>query len=115
MATITHTFAGLPVTDFAAAYEWYARLFGRPADMFPTDREAVWQLTPSSSVYVVGDPERAGDGLLTIAADDLHVYAHRLRASGFTLTERSGGGAPPRLTIKDADGNTITLFQDPAG
>ena len=32
---ITHTFAGLPVADYTAAYDWYVRLLGREADMFP--------------------------------------------------------------------------------
>ena len=46
---VRHTFAGLAVADYAAAYDWYARVLGRPADMFPHDMEAVWQLTPSGS------------------------------------------------------------------
>jgi hypothetical protein len=42
--------------------------------MFPRAGEAVWWLTSSSSVYVVEDPERAGDALLTSAMDDLHHH-----------------------------------------
>ena len=42
---MTHAFAGVAVSDFAAAYEWYVRLFGRAADMFPTDGEAVLRVT----------------------------------------------------------------------
>jgi hypothetical protein len=53
---VTHTFGGLAVTDFAAPYQWYLRLFGRAADMFPHDGEAVWRLTPAASVYVVHAP-----------------------------------------------------------
>jgi hypothetical protein len=82
--------------------------------MFPNDGEAVWRLTSESSVYVVGDPERAGHGLLTLAIDDLDAFANRLRSQGLALTEHSQGNAPRRLTISDDDGNTITFFQDPA-
>lgn len=111
---ITHAFVGIPVSDYSTAYGWYARLFGRAADMFPRDGEAVWRLTSSSSVYVVGDRERAGHGLLTLAVADLGLRAGRLRAEGFALTEQSGGGAPRRVMITDDDGNTITFFEDPA-
>jgi catechol 2,3-dioxygenase-like lactoylglutathione lyase family enzyme len=111
---VTHTFAGLPVSDYAAAYEWYVRLLGRPADMFPHEREAVWQLTPTSSIYVVQDSERAGSGLVTLALDDLDANEERLSAEGLALTERSGGASPRRLLIKDADGNSLTFFHDPS-
>jgi len=111
---VTYSFAGLPVADFAAAYAWYVRLLGRPADMFPHEHEAVWRLTSGGAVYVVDDCERAGNGLLTLAIDDLDAYADRLRTNGFALTEEPEGSAPRRLTITDDEGNRITFFQDPA-
>jgi glyoxylase I family protein len=111
---VTHTFAGLPVSDYAAVYDWYVRLLGRPADMFPHEREAVWRLTPSASIYVVQDGERAGSGLVTLALDDLDAHERRLSAAGLTLTEESGAASPRRLTITDADGNRLVFFHDPA-
>ncbi len=82
---VTHTFGGVAVTDFAATYKWYARLFGRAADMFPHDGEAVWRLTPAASVYVVHDAERAGHALLTLAVDDLDACASHLRENGLPI------------------------------
>jgi catechol 2,3-dioxygenase-like lactoylglutathione lyase family enzyme len=111
---VTHTFGGVAVTDFAAAYQWFMRLFGRTADMFPHEGEAVWRFTPTASVYVVHDAERAGHALLTLAVDDLDAYARHLRENGLAYNEHSDGGAPRRLLVKDDDGNTIALFQDPA-
>jgi catechol 2,3-dioxygenase-like lactoylglutathione lyase family enzyme len=112
---ITHAFAGIAVTDFPTAYEWYVHLFGRAADMFPHDREAVWRFTSTASVYVVGDPGRAGNGLVTLAVADLEACEDRLRANGVPLTEQAGGNAPRRLTATDEDGNTITFFEDSGG
>jgi catechol 2,3-dioxygenase-like lactoylglutathione lyase family enzyme len=109
---ITHAFAGLPVADYAAAYDWYARLLGRPANMFPHDGEAVWLLTPSCSIYVVQDPERAGRGLVTLAIGDLDAHEQRLREAGLAFDERADGSSPRRLVVKDVDGNTLTFFQD---
>ena len=112
--TVTYAFAGLPVSDFGASYDWYVRLFGRPADMFPHENEAVWRLTPGGALYVVADAERAGNGLVTLAVDDLDAHTDRLRADGFRLIEERGGPGPRRVTISDDDGNRTTLFQDPA-
>ncbi len=114
MVELTHVFAGIAVSDFDAAHGWYVLLFGRAPDMLPHDGEAVWRLTGSSSVYVVGDVERAGSGLLTLAVDDLDRLADRLRADGLAFTWESGGDAPLRLVISDDDGNRIAFFRDPA-
>ena len=107
-------FAGLAVTEYAAAYEWYVRLLGRGADMFPHEKESVWRLTPTSSIYVVEDQERAGSSLVTLALDDLDAYERRLRDGEIPFTEETDGGAPRRLVVRDSDGNTLTFFQNPA-
>jgi glyoxylase I family protein len=109
----TYMFAGLPVADYATGYDWYVRLLERQADMFPHDGEAVWQLTPGGSIYVVEDIERAGTGLVTVALADLNAHEARLRALDVAFTERSDADAPRRLVVKDIDGNTLTFFQDP--
>ena len=111
---ITHTFAGLPVADHTAAHDWYARLLGREADMYPHDRESVWQLTPTSSIYVAEDPVRAGSALVTLALDDLDAHERRLRDAGFTFTEETSGSAPRRLILSDLDGNRLAFFEDPS-
>jgi catechol 2,3-dioxygenase-like lactoylglutathione lyase family enzyme len=110
----THTFAGLPVSDYASAHDWYVRLLGRPADMFPHEREAVWRLTPTASINVVQDGERAGGGLLTLALDDLDAYERRLRADGVAFTEEVGGVSPRCLVVEDGDGNRLKFFRDPS-
>ena len=107
-------FVGLPVSDYATAYDWYERLLGRPADMFPHDREAVWRLTPAGSIYVVEDGERAGCGLVTVALDDLDALERRLAADGLPFTVEAEGDSPRRLAIEDDDGNKLTFFRDPS-
>jgi len=111
---VSFMFAGLAVADYTAAYDWYVRLLGREADMFPHEKEFVWRLTPTSSIYVVEDRELAGHGLVTLALDDLEVQERRMREGGFAFTEETSGSAPRRLVVTDADGNMLTFFQDPA-
>jgi hypothetical protein len=60
--TVTHIFVGLPVANYAVAYDWYVVLLGRPADMFPRDNEAVWRLARearSTSYRTRGGPGTA--------------------------------------------------------
>lgn len=82
--------------------------------MFPHDTEGVWRLTPTSSLYVVQDPQRAGSALVTLALDDLDTHERRLREAGLTFTEEAREGAPRRLVLTDTDGNRLALFQDPS-
>ena len=107
-------FVGLPVANYVVAYDWYVVLLGRPADMVPRDSEAVWRLARNGSIYVVQDALRAGNGLVTVALDDLDAHEARLRAVGVAFTEQTDGPDPRCLVFKDVDGNTLKFFQDPA-
>jgi len=85
---VSFMFAGLAVADYAAAYNWYVRLLGREADMFPHDTECVWRLTPTSSIYVVEDRKLAGNGLVTLALDDFDAQERRMREGDLRLLRR---------------------------
>ena len=112
---ITHLFAGVAVSDFAAARRWYDELFGRPPDMLPKEGEAVWHVTTSGSVYVTANPARAGSAMVTIAVSNLDEHAAALSARGMCLDEQEAGSSALRqLTITDDDGNCIKFFEDPA-
>ena len=111
---ITHLFAGVAVSDFAAARRWYEALFGRPPDMLPNEGEAVWHLTTFGSVYVTANPARAGSALVTIAVSNLDEHATALAARGLSLDEPGAASALRQLTITDDDGNCIKFFADPA-
>jgi catechol 2,3-dioxygenase-like lactoylglutathione lyase family enzyme len=99
---MTHVFAGLPVSDYAAAIEWYEQLLGRPPDMIPTDGEAMWHLCESASLYVVVDAQRAGGGHAALAV-----------ASLGSLQGEPGPGGMPTAVLSDPDGNKLTVFEDP--
>ncbi len=111
---VTYVFAGLPVSDFGSALDWYQRLFGRAPDRFPLDEEAVWQLASTGLVYVVSDRERAGRSLLTLIVDDLDERVQALRAAGIDAVEIDAApGGVRRVLITDPDGNRIQLGELP--
>jgi hypothetical protein len=82
--------------------------------MFPHDREAVWHLTQTSSIYVTEDPGRAGRALVTLALDDLDEHERHLREASLAFSDEASGSAPRRIIVNDPDGNRLAFFQDPA-
>ena len=55
-------FSGVPVRDFAAALDWYCRLFGRDPDLVANDDEVLWQVVGPAWIYVVRDDARVPGG-----------------------------------------------------
>ena len=109
---VTHVFSGIAVRDFISAKGWYEQLFGRPPDMLPHDAEAVWNLAEGGLVYVVGDRERAGRGLLTLMVADLEETLAGVaeRGLGTAPIEVMDSGAR-KATLTDPDGNRVSLGQ----
>jgi hypothetical protein len=109
---ISYVFAGLLVSHRDHAADWYARLFGRPADMLPNDAEAAWQLSESTSLYLLADPARAGRGVFTLVVEDLDAVVAEIAARGLAPgpTEQVGT-AGRKCVITDPDGNEVSIIQ----
>jgi predicted enzyme related to lactoylglutathione lyase len=99
-------FAGIPVTDCAAALEWYERLFGSPPSFVPTDAEAVWELAVHRFVFVEQRPERAGHARHLVFVDDLDALVAQVAERGLTPLERETyANGVRKVAYRDADGN----------
>jgi uncharacterized protein YndB with AHSA1/START domain len=101
-------FAGVSVTDLAAAEEWYERLFGSPPSFRPNDTEAVWEVAPGRSVYVEQRPDHAGHALATLFVDDLAERVAAITGRGLEphLDETYDNGVR-KVTYRDPEGNEI--------
>ena len=109
-----HLFAGLRVRDFASAMEWYERLFGEPS-FHPHATEAVWELDEGRSVYVVEEPGRAGNGVITLFVDDLDEWVAGIAGRGVDPDERETySNGVRKVTYRDADGNEVGFGGAPA-
>src|SRR5712691_3679936 len=109
---ITHVFAGVVAADYDSALEWYERLLGHPPDVIPKKNEAVWQVAETGLIYLVGDTDRAGKALLTLAVDNLEDHLAGLAERGLaTGPIDTVPGVGRKAVIADPEGNTITFAE----
>jgi catechol 2,3-dioxygenase-like lactoylglutathione lyase family enzyme len=103
-----YLFAGIPVSDYAAALAWYERLLGSPPSFFPHDTEAVWELAEHRSVFIVQQPKHAGHAAHTILVDDLDALVAGVAARGLEpAKQETYGNGVRKTTYADPDGNEI--------
>jgi hypothetical protein len=101
-------FAGVPVSDYAAARSWYERLLGREPSFLPHATEAVWELAEHRSLYIVEDSDRAGRAIVTIFIDDLEGHVAAIASRGLEPDERvTYSSGVSKAIYRDADGNEI--------
>lgn len=108
-------FAGIPVTDYASALPWYERFFGRPPSFCPNDTEAVWEVAEHRYVYIVQDPERAGNALAMSFVDGLGARVGEIAERGIEPAKRETyDNDVTKVTYRDPDGNEISFGGGPA-
>jgi hypothetical protein len=99
-------FAGIPVTDRAAAMDWYERLFGSPPSFLPNDTEAVWELAEHRFVFVEQRPDRAGHARHLVFVDDLVALVARIAERGLIPAEQETyPNGVRKVAYRDPDGN----------
>ncbi len=105
-------FASVPVADLHAATRWYGQLFGRAPDIVPNENEIMWCVAPNSWLYVIEDPERAGQTVVTISVSDLNQFVADLVDRGITAGPiESVGEAARKANLVDADGNVLSWIE----
>jgi catechol 2,3-dioxygenase-like lactoylglutathione lyase family enzyme len=104
-------FAGIAVSDFSRAVDWYERLLGEPRSFEATDTEYVWTLSEHRSIYVELLPQRAGYAMVTAFFADPHdldrfVESAAARGIHHETTETYGNGVR-KVIYRDPDGNEV--------
>ena len=108
-------FAGIPVSDYAAARPWYERLLGSEPTFLAHATEAVWDLAEGRSLYIVEDPERAGHALQTVFVDDLDSLVGAIASRGIDPSDRETyANGVRKVVYRDGDGNEIGFGGAPA-
>ncbi|GGK35140.1 hypothetical protein GCM10010124_29780 [Pilimelia terevasa] len=108
-------FAGIPVRDYAAAVDWYARLLGGPPSFLPNDTEAVWELDTHRYLYIEVRPARAGHAMHTVFVGDFDERLAALAARGVLPdTRETYENGVRKAVFRDPDGNEIGIGGAPA-
>jgi catechol 2,3-dioxygenase-like lactoylglutathione lyase family enzyme len=101
-------FAGIRVSDFGAAKDWYERLLGKEPAFFAHATEAVWELEEHRYVYIEEDRHSPGGARITVVLDDVDALAAGIASRGIEPAERETySNGVRKLTYRDADGNEI--------
>lgn len=99
-------FAGISVSDFAAALTWYEKLLGARPAFFPNDVEAVWEVGEHRFVYIELRPQHAGHALHTAFVDDLDAVLVGIAERGLVpATMETYDNGVRKATFVDPDGN----------
>ncbi|MEU8802840.1 VOC family protein [Spirillospora sp. NPDC048819] len=107
-------FAGIPVTDYGAALPWYERFFGGPPSFLPNDIEAVWEVAEHRYIYIVQEPERAGNAMVLSFVSDLDDRVAGIAGRGIEPAERETyDNGVTKVTYRDAEGNEISFGGGP--
>ena len=101
-------FAGIPVSDYQRALDWYERLLGSDPSFFPNETEAVWELADHRFVFIEVRPEHAGHAMHTVFVDDLDARVEEITERGIESAERETySNGVRKVTFRDPDGNEI--------
>jgi predicted enzyme related to lactoylglutathione lyase len=101
-------FAGISVTDHAAACEWYEKLLGSPPSFEAHPTESVWEVAEHRYLYVEEQPEDAGHTQLLIFVDDLDERVAAISARGLEPAQlETFDDGVRKVTYRDPDGSEI--------
>lgn len=112
MTEVEILFAGVPIANYEAGVAWYARLFGREADVLVTEDEVMWRCSDTAWLYVVVDAGRAGHSIVTMSVADLDGTVENIQRRGLAGGPiESVGDAGRKVTYSDRDGNSVMLIE----
>ena len=98
-------FAGIAVSNFGVALEWYRSLLGAEPSFYPNDVEAVWQLAEDRYVYIIQDVNRAGGAVSMIWVDDPADEMARIAERGLQPIDVEKHDRVWKYVYHDSDGN----------
>jgi predicted enzyme related to lactoylglutathione lyase len=118
---VLDTYAGVAVDDIEAARAWYATVFGREPDAAPMGGLYEWhsgehcmQLVALATIREIqGLPHwgAAGSSSVTLVVDDANAVAQRALGAGGVAVSHFDGPAFQTTSIRDPEGNLVTLLK----
>jgi hypothetical protein len=103
-------FPALAMSVLATQRRNLEQFFGGQPSFVPNDTEAVWEVAEHRYIYIVQEPERAGNALVLSFVDDLDDRIAAIARRGIEPAKREtyDSGAT-KVIFRDAEGNEISL------
>lgn len=112
---VVDLFAGIPVSDYERAVDWYERLLGTAPSFLPNDTEAVWEILEHGWMFIEVRPEHAGHAMHTLFFDTLDAVVEEITGRGIEPADRETySNGVRKVTYRDPDGNEIGFGGGPA-
>jgi catechol 2,3-dioxygenase-like lactoylglutathione lyase family enzyme len=110
VTTFGDLFAGIAVSEFGRAREWYERLLGTEPSFLPHETEAVWEVAEHRFVYIVERADDAGHAASMLFAEDLDALLEGIADRGIhPVAEEVHEGSVRKVIFRDPDGNEIAF------
>ncbi|HEX6922413.1 MAG TPA: VOC family protein [Bacillales bacterium] len=103
------------VSDYEQGYQWYEKLFGRPAEFIPHEDFAEWEIRSGCWLQVAKGEPAAGSGPLRLGVTDIEKERDRIVSKlGIEVSPvNSREGVPAKwCTFTDPWKNRLGLFED---
>jgi hypothetical protein len=108
---IEKIFAHISCSNLERSKQWYAKLFGRSADIEPMQHLAEWHHADSAGVQLFEDQPKSGKSTLTLIVNELEAEHARLAEVGLNPGRIESGDKVSLIRLNDLDGNLIVLAQ----
>jgi hypothetical protein len=108
---LTKIYANLSCSDLADSAAWFGKIFARSPDARPMAGLAEWHHEASSGFQLYQDPDKAGNGTMTLIVDDLVVEIARLGEEGIVTGKIEEADYTSIVRLEDPDGNLVVLAQ----
>jgi catechol 2,3-dioxygenase-like lactoylglutathione lyase family enzyme len=111
--SITHLYAGVPVSDLNASIDWYTRFFAKPPD-FRAGEEILWEIHERAWLFIEPNAAHAGMGRITLSVTGLDALLERLASERIEheAIETYSNGVR-HVKVPDPDRNAIAFAEPP--
>ena len=108
---LRRTYAHVSCSDLGRSGEWYATLFGRPADQAPMDGLREWLHGDSAGLQLFENPDDAGHNCLTLVVEGLENERQRMFDDGLEPGDVEPATSVSIVRLRDPDGNLVVLAE----
>lgn len=107
---IQNALASVAVRNLDASLPWYEKLLDAKASR-PMPEVGEWQFKRGGGLQLYELAERAGEGSLTLAVNDLEPEIEHLQKLGIDTSHTSSSDKVRTVMITDPDGNHIAIAE----